>query len=127
MEQRIIINKNEPVWIFLNPLYIAHSLIKYRELIYQLVVREITGKYKGSYLGVLWSFATPLAMLTIYTFVFSFIFKVRWGLDIKNRFQFAFILFCGLTIFQVFSECCCRASYLITANPHYVKKIVFPL
>lgn len=117
-----------PVKILVNPVHIIRSLSSKRELILQFTSREVSGKYKGSYLGILWAFITPLIMLCIYTFVFSFIFKARWGLgSTEGRLQFAFILFCGLTIFNVFSECITRAPFLIISNPSYVKKVVFPV
>ncbi len=120
--------KDSAVKTLVNPVYIIRSLFSNRELIFQFTTREVSGKYKGSYLGILWSFITPLIMLSIYTFVFSFVFKVRWGLgSSEGRLQFAFILFCGLTVFNVFSECITRAPFLIISNPSYVKKVVFPL
>lgn len=120
--------KDSSVKALINPVNIIRFLFSNRELIFQFTNREVSGKYKGSYLGILWSFITPLIMLSIYTFVFSFVFKVRWGLGpSEGRLQFAFILFCGLTIFNVFSECITRAPFLIIGNPSYVKKVVFPL
>lgn len=71
-------------------------------------------------------------MLSIYTFVFSVVFKVR--LDSQNgsaiyddEFAFALLLFTGLILFNLFSECLARAPGLILANINYVKKIIFPL
>ena len=55
------------------------GLWRNRELIRTLVAREVVGRYKGSFLGLAWSFVTPFLMLAIYTFVFSFVFKARWG------------------------------------------------
>ncbi|MDD5629063.1 MAG: ABC transporter permease [Elusimicrobia bacterium] len=99
-----------------------------RELVRELVVREIASKYKGSFLGLFWSFITPLLMLGVYTFVFSFVFKARWtSTGNEDGVSFALTLFCGLIVFNLFAECVTRAPQLITANPHYVKKVVFPL
>ncbi len=55
------------------------TLIKNRFLIEQLTKRDISGRYKGSMLGNAWSFITPLLMLAVYTFVFTVVFKARWG------------------------------------------------
>ena len=52
----------------------------HRSLIAQMVQREVVGRYRGSVLGLLWSFLNPLFMLTVYTFVFSIVFNARWGL-----------------------------------------------
>ena len=70
-------------------------------------------------------------MLAIYTFVFGVVFKVR--LDPQNndfyedKFTFALLLFTGLILFNLFSECLSRAPGLILANVNYVKKVIFPL
>ena len=106
------------------------SLKRHYPLILQLVKREVISRYRGSFLGLLWSFINPILMLAIYTFVFSVVFKVR--LDqatavYDDKFAFALSLFAGLIIFNWFSECLSRAPGLILANVNYVKKIIFPL
>jgi lipopolysaccharide transport system permease protein len=93
----------------------------------QLTGREIAARYRGSALGVLWSFVTPILMLAIYTFVFSVVFQTRWNTSIDSRFEFAMILFAGLIVFYLFSECVARAPTLLLENPSYIKRIVFPL
>jgi lipopolysaccharide transport system permease protein len=104
------------------------SLWQHRELWWRLTEREVLGRYRGSALGIAWSFITPLAMLAVYTFVFSQVFKARWGgLEQAGPLGFAVNLFAGLIVFNLFSECANRAPTLVLANPSYVKKIVFPL
>lgn len=93
----------------------------------RMVRREVIGRYRGSMLGLLWSFITPVLMLAIYTFVFSFVFKARWGQEQNNPLEFAIALFAGLIVFNLFSECISRAPGLILNNVNYVKKIIFPL
>ena len=68
-------------------------------------------------------------MLAVYTFVFSQVFKARWGgeLDQAGPLGFALNLFAGLIVFNLFSECVSRAPNLVVNNPNYVKKVVFPL
>jgi lipopolysaccharide transport system permease protein len=105
------------------------ALWKHRELWWRLTEREVLGRYRGSALGIGWSFITPLAMLAVYTFVFSQVFKARWG-DLNTdsgTLGFAINLFTGLIVFNLFAECANRAPGLILANPNYVKKVVFPL
>src|SRR5712692_5035104 len=115
--------------MYVNPCKTVHRIWQQRELIAQLTAREIAVRYRGTYLGMLWSFITPLVMLLIYSFVFSVIFHVKWnnadqatGLD-----QFALTLFAGLVPFTVFSEVVTRAPTVILSAPNYVKKVVFPL
>ena len=98
------------------------------EVLKQLLQREIEARYRGSVLGVLWSFLTPLLLLAIFTFVFAVVFKARWGTGGETSVQeFALILFAGLTTFNLFSEVAARAPALVTSQPNLVKKVVFPL
>lgn len=98
----------------------------YRSLLPQMIRREISERYKGSVLGVLWSFITPLILLGVYTFVFSGLFNSRWsGSD--STADFAVILFAGLLMYQFFADVLTRAPSLILSNSNFVKKIVFPL
>jgi len=99
-----------------------------KNLISQFTKREITSRYKGSYLGLLWSIVTPLMMLIIYTFVFSAVLKTKWGTgEETSKVEFALLLLAGLLTFNFFAEVISRAPSLITANTNYVKKVVFPL
>lgn len=99
-----------------------------RELIDQMIKREVVGRYKGSIMGLAWSFLNPVFMLIVYTFVFSVIFKVRWGTGIEeSKTQFAVVLFVGMIVHGLFSEVLNRAPSLILHNVNYVKKVIFPL
>lgn len=99
-----------------------------RDLIWQMTKREVIGRYRGSLMGLAWSFFNPLLMLAVYTFVFSVVFKTRWSLSgAENKFQFAIILFAGLVVHGLFAEVANRAPSLILNNVNYVKKVVFPL
>lgn len=111
-----------------SPREMAASFWRNRQLIRNLVQREVVGRYKGSMLGIFWSLATPIFMLAVYTFVFSVVFKARWGAGgSDSKTEFALVLFAGLMVFNLFSECIGRAPGLILANVNYVKKVVFPL
>lgn len=109
------------------PAEAVRSIWRNRELIWAMTWREVSGRYRGSALGILWSFISPLLMLGIYTFVFSVVFKARWSDAPASKSDFALGLFAGMLIFSVFSECVTRAPVLIVSNPNYVKKVVFPL
>ncbi|MFL7961687.1 ABC transporter permease [Pseudomonas kielensis] len=110
-----------------SPVAMIKSVLINRILIYVLIRREVIGRYKGSMLGILWSFFTPVFMLVVYTFVFSVVFKARWSGGGESKSEFALVLFAGLLVFNLFSECVNRAPGLVLANTNYVKKIVFPL
>jgi lipopolysaccharide transport system permease protein len=99
-----------------------------RLLISQLIRREVTGRYKGSIFGLAWSFFNPILMLTVYTFVFSVVFKARWGTSgTEDKTQFAIVLFVGMIVHSLFAEILNRAPTLVLSNSNYVKRVVFPL
>jgi lipopolysaccharide transport system permease protein len=107
---------------------LVNSLWRNRQLIVQMTKREVIGRYKGSVMGLAWSFFNPLFMLTVYTFVFSVVFKSRWGGDgFDGKTQFAVVLFVGMIVHGLFAEVLNRAPRLILSNVNYVKKVVFPL
>ncbi len=111
-----------------NPLVLLRNMWRNRDLIAQFTRRDIEGRYRGSFLGLLWSFVNPLIQLLIYTFVFGFVFNARWpNARSDNLAEFAMTLFCGITAFNIFGECVGRASGLVLGVPNYVKKVVFPL
>jgi lipopolysaccharide transport system permease protein len=110
------------------PREMVASLWRNRDLIIALVKREVIGRYRGSVMGIAWSFFNPLLMLAIYTFVFSVVFKARWGVGgEESKTDFAIILFVGMIVHGLFAECVNRAPALILSNVNYVKKVIFPL
>lgn len=112
----------------ISPLALCNSIWRNRQLIVQMTKREVVGRYKGSMMGLAWSFFNPVFMLTVYTFVFSVIFKSRWGVDAgESKSQFAVVLFVGMIVHGLFAEVLNRAPSLILSNANYVKKVVFPL
>jgi len=110
-------------------LALSKGLWHNRQLIVQMTKREVIGRYKGSAIGLAWSFFNPVLMLIVYTFVFSEIFKSRWGGigGDESKTQFAVLLFVGMIVLNLFSEVVNRAPLLILSNVNYVKKVVFPL
>ena len=103
------------------------ALWRHRVLIWQLTRRDVVGRYRGSLLGLLWSFLNPIFMLAVYTFVFSVVFQARWGPASESKVEFAAVLFAGMIVHSLFAECLNRAPGLILGNVNYVKKVVFPL
>jgi lipopolysaccharide transport system permease protein len=107
---------------------LGKSLWHHRQLIVQMTTREVVGRYKGSVMGLAWSFFNPVFMLAVYTFVFSVIFKSRWGVGgEESKTQFAVVLFVGMIVHSLFAEVLNRAPSLILGNVNYVKKVVFPI
>jgi len=107
---------------------IFKSFWRNRNLIIALVKREVVGRYRGSLIGIAWSLFNPLLMLVIYTFVFSVVFKARWGIGVdEGKADFAILLFVGMIVHGLFAECINRAPTLILSNVNFVKKVIFPL
>lgn len=105
-------------------------ILRNRSLFLQMTRRNVEARYRGSLLGLIWSFVQPLMMLCVYTFVFSVVFKARWGVDVaggSGRGAFAVIMFCGMAMFNLFSEAVNSSSVCIVGNQNLVKKVIFPL
>lgn len=110
-----------------NPFSPFTALLRHHVLIVQMAKRDVVGRYRGSVIGLFWSFANPLFMLAVYTFVFGYIFKSRWTSQFSGHVDFSVILFAGLNIHTFFSDCANRSPTLIIQNTNFVKKVVFPL
>lgn len=103
-------------------------MLRNRLLILEMTKREVVGRYRGSMMGLAWSFFNPILLLVVYTFVFSVVFKARWGINAgESKTDFAIVLFVGMIVHGLFSECVNRAPGLILSNANFVKKVVFPL
>lgn len=110
-----------------SPAALVGSLWRHRQLIVQMARREVLGRYRGSVMGLAWSFFNPILMLIVYTFVFAVVFKARWGAPEESKTLFAIVLFVGLIVHGLFAEVLNRAPMLVLSNANYVKKVVFPL
>lgn len=108
-----------PAWVF-------GSLWEHRALIAQMTRRDVIGRYRGSAMGILWSLFHPILMLAVYTFVFSVVFRFRWG-GVESTTGFAIMVFVGMIVHGFFAECVTKAPAVILNNPNFVKKVIFPL
>ena len=96
-------------------------------LAWQFAVRDVEQRYRGSVFGLMWSFAVPLLMLSVFTFVFTTIFQVRWPSSQAEPMAPALFIFAGMITFGMFAEVMNRAPTLVTVQPNLVKKVVFPV
>ena len=104
------------------------SFVRNRRLIAQMTRRDVISRYRGSLIGLAWSFFNPLLMLAVYTFVFSTVFQARWGVDQEaSKAGVASILFVGVILHGLLAECIIKAPNLVLSNVSYVKRVVFPL
>lgn len=95
------------------------NLYKYRELLKTNIQKEIRGKYKGAWLGIVWSYLNPILMLAVYTFVFSIIMKVQ----IEN---YSAYLFVGLMPWTFFTSTVSQSCLSVIVNGGIIKKVYFP-
>ncbi len=95
------------------------NLYNYRELLKTSVKKEIRGKYKNSFLGVLWSFLNPLLQIAVYAFVFQGILK-------NPQENYAIFLCCALIPWTFFSTTISRAAFNCIENGNIIKKVYFP-
>ena len=101
---------------------------RHRELLWQFTLRNIHARHKGTILGMAWVVINPLLMLVLYTFVFGIIFGATYGVrEDESSFTYAIGLFLSLTLFQLFAETLSAAPMVITSQPNFAKKVVFPL
>src|SRR6185503_21325855 len=100
-------------------------LIVHWSTIKAFVRREIPGRYVTSVMGLSWAIIQPLTLLLLYTFLFSYILKVRFGAAGSTK-SFTVYLFCGMLPWIAFSEGLVRASGVILEQGHLIKKVVFP-
>ncbi len=95
------------------------ELYKYRELLKTNVKKEIRGKYKGSWLGVIWTFLNPLLMLAVYAFVFPYILRV----EVEN---YTIFMIVALIPWNFFTTAVVSGTSSITTNGVILKKVYFP-
>lgn len=95
------------------------ELYQYRELLKTSVNKEIRGKYKGSFLGVLWSFVNPLLMTLVYAIVFPFILK-------GGQEHYITFLIIGILAWNWFTVVISQGTFCIIGNGGIIKKVYFP-
>ena len=97
---------------------IFKRLYDYRELLKTSVSKEIRGKYKNSFLGVIWSFLNPLLQIAVYALVFPLI--------MQTDDNYVIFLVCGLIPWLFFSTAINKAAFTIVENGGIIKKVFFP-
>ena len=95
------------------------NLYQYRELLKSNIKKEIRGKYKGSFLGILWSFVNPLLMTLVYAIVFPFI--LRSGPD-----HYVTYIVIGILPWNFFTTVISQGTFTILGNAGIIKKVYFP-
>jgi len=99
------------------------TLFRYRALIESLVSRDLKARYRGSFLGFLWSFVNPLLLLLTYTIVFTLILPVGKTPRMEPYYLF---FFCGLLPWTWFSSSLAESSSVLIGGANLIKKVLFP-
>jgi len=99
------------------------QMLRYRGLVQTLVARELKARYRGSVLGFFWSFANPLLLLLVYSFVFTVVMPRGELLDLE---PYAVFLFCGLLPWTWFSSSLSDGANVLIVNGNLIKKVMFP-
>lgn len=97
------------------------QLPRYRGLIQSLVSRELKARYRGSVLGFFWSFANPLLLLLVYTFVFAYVMPPPEGIH-----NYALFFFTGILPWTWFSASLLESSSVLITGGNLIKKVMFP-
>ena len=95
------------------------NLYGYREFLKTNVKKDIRGKYKGSFLGILWSFVNPLLMTLVYAIVFPFILK-------SNQPNYVTFIVIAVLPWNWFTTAISQGTFCVLANAGIIKKVYFP-
>jgi len=102
-------------------------LSRHRDLTWEMTKREITDRYAGQVLGVLWAVGHPLFLMATYTFVFAYVLKLKLGGTVAMPLDYTVYLLSGLIPWMAFQEAMAKSSTVIVANANLVKQVVFPV
>jgi len=97
------------------------KLLNYRELLYNLTLREIKARYKQTVIGITWALFQPLTMMIVFTIVFSYFAKIP-----TEGIPYPLFSYCGLVVWSFFSNSLCKGTNSIVGNINLVTKIYFP-
>ena len=99
---------------------------KYVPVAGTLAFRTWQSRYKGSLFNFLWAFLTPLFLLLVYYLAFGLILNLRSHAGNAET-PYALTMFCGMAVYNIFSESVSAACYSVVSQPGYVKKALFDL
>lgn len=107
----------------------VRSIWLHQHLLRQLVARDVSSRYRGSWAGLLWSLLMPCVMLGVYLFVFGHVFvpAKSMGAPANANSVFVLSLFAGMLLHGLVAECLGRGPTAVLSQPSYVKKVVFPV
>ena len=105
----------------------VRSVIRHRQLLSEFVVRDIKGRFAGSFAGMLWTILTPMATILSYGFVFSVVLRVTVTVDETGTDRFILFFLSGFFPWILFADSLTRSVGAVVAQSHLVTKVVFPV
>lgn len=97
------------------------DLIRHRELLYFLILRDVNVRYKQTIAGISWTLLQPILTVLVFTFLFGQITNIS-----SSKIPYPIFVFSGLIFWNLFSRSIITSSESIVANQNLVKKIAFP-
>lgn len=107
------------------PFEVAGNLYRYRQILRQMIISELKGRFAGSIGGLLWNFVNPVLMLIVYLLVFVYIFKLRVGGSGASGASAVYIM-AGLFPWVILAEGLSRGTSSLIENANLIQKTYFP-
>jgi lipopolysaccharide transport system permease protein len=112
-----------PMWR--RPIELVRQVVRHRQLVWDLVKRDLAGRYVGSSMGLFWSVVFPLVQLAVFMFVFRIMLRARWG-DAHGERETALVMLAGILVWTAFAETVSRSTNSLVENANLIRKVVFP-
>ncbi len=106
---------------------IVRILSSHRQLAWEMTKREITDRYAGQAIGVVWAIGHPLILMAVFVFIFAFVFRQKIGGTVDLPLDYTTYILCGLIPWMSFQESMNKAAAVIVGHSGLVKQVVFPL
>jgi lipopolysaccharide transport system permease protein len=106
---------------------IISLLTRHRDLTFEMARRELTDRYVGQVFGLIWAITHPIFMISLYVFIFAFVFKQKTGGTIELPLDYTTYLLSGLVAWMSIQESLSKSCTAITSNTSLVKQVVFPI
>lgn len=113
--------------IFRLNLAIFISIHRYKQLLWEFVIRDIKGRFAGSFAGILWTVINPLATIAAYFFVFSIVLKINVTIEDVGTDQFVIFFLSGFFPWIIFADSLTKSAGAIVAQAGLVTKVIFPV
>ena len=101
-------------------------MIENRELIWELVLRDLKGLNKGAFLGYLWLVINPLVQVTAYVVIVSFVFQTRLAPNTDSM-SYPLYVLSGMIPWQIMTKAIQESPSLIRERMELVKQVIYPI